>query len=211
VNPGTAEAGWNPRIFIAARAFQRLKLYMDLCPVEVGGLGMVEDREEDLLVTSITLIRQRASDADTELDPEAVVDHLLRILRQAGDLSALRLWWHSHAESQLFWSQTDEQTIESLRIDPLLSIVGNKRHEFRCRLDLFSPHRVTLDSLPLLPLPNDSGADPDSLRREVAAELRQKMQLIRREVSTEPELIFGASESLEIPIPFAEPNPPQEG
>jgi hypothetical protein len=57
-----------PRIIIAAQAFQRLKLYMDLCPFEVGGLGMVENREGDLLV--------------------------------AGDLSAVRMWWHSHAEGQ---------------------------------------------------------------------------------------------------------------
>jgi hypothetical protein len=86
-----------PRIFITAPAFERLKLYIDLCPFEVGGLGMVENREGDFFVTSISLIRQRASDADTQLDPEAVADHLLRILQEAGDLSAVRLWWHSHA------------------------------------------------------------------------------------------------------------------
>ncbi len=200
-----------PRIFIAAQAFQRLKLYTDLCPFEVGGLGMVENREGDLFVTSISLIRQRASDADTELDPEAVADHLLGILRQAGDLSAVRLWWHSHAESQIFWSKTDEETIESLRIDPLLSIVGNKRYEFRCRLDLFSPDRTTLDCLPLLPLPNDRPADPDSLRREVVAELREKMHLVRREVSPVPELILGSAEALEIPIAYTETERSQDG
>ncbi len=200
-----------PRILIAAPAFERLNLYIDLCPLEVGGLGTVEYLARDLFVTSISLIRQRATDADTELDSEAVADHLLRILRQAGDLSAVRLWWHSHAEAQIFWSKTDEETIASLRIDPLLSIVGNKKHEFRCRLDLFSPDRITLDSLPLLPLPNESPADSDSLRQEVAAELREKMRLVRREVFPEPELIFGASEALEIPIPFEEPEPPQDG
>ncbi len=172
---------------------------------------MVENREGDLLVTSISLIRQRASDADTELDPEAVADHLLGILRQAGDLSAVRLWWHSHAESQIFWSKTDEQTIENLRIDPLLSIVGNKRHEFRCRLDQFSPDRFTLDDLPLLPLPNDAPADPDSLRREVVAELREKMRLVRREVSPVPELILGGAEALEIPIAYTETELSQDG
>lgn len=200
-----------PRIFIAAQAFQRLKLYMELCPFEVGGLGMVEDREGDLHVTRISLIRQRASDVDTELDRDAVVDHLLGILRQAGDLSAIRLWWHSHAGSQVFWSKTDEQTIESLGIDPLLSIVGNKRHEFRCRLDLFSPDRTTLDSLSLLPLANDLPVDADSLRREVVAELREKMRLVRREVSPVPELILGSAEALEIPIAYTETELSQDG
>ena len=211
MNPVSSEPGLIPRIFIAAQAFERLKLYIDLCPFEVGGLGTLEHHEGNLFVTSISLIRQRASDADTELDPEAVADHLLRILQQAGDLSAVRLWWHSHAEAQIFWSQTDEETIEGLRVDPLLSIVGNKRHEFRCRLDLFSPDRITLDSLPLLPLPTDCPADSKSLRQELVAELREKMRLVRREVSPVPELIFGAAEVLEIPIPFEEPEAPRDG
>lgn len=209
VKPVSSEPGWIPRVFIAAQAFERLKLYIQLCPSEVGGLGTVESHQGNLFVTSISLIRQRASDVDTELDPEAIADHLLRILQEAGDLSAVRLWWHSHAEGQIFWSKTDEETIENLRIDPLLSIVGNKRCEFRCRLDLFSPDRITLDSLPLLPLPNDLPADPDSLRREVLAELRKKLSLFRREVSLVPELILGASEALEIQVPFEEPEPRQ--
>ena len=210
MRPVSSEPGWTPRIFIAAQAFERLKLYIQLCPSEVGGLGMVESHQGDLFVTSISLIRQRASDVDTELDPEAIADHLLRILQEAGDLSAVRVWWHSHAEGQIFWSKTDEETIQSFRIDPLLSIVGNKRREFRCRLDLFSPDRITLDSLPLVPLPNDTPTDPDSLRREVLAELREKLSLFRREISPVPELILGGSEALEIPIPFEEPEPPRE-
>jgi hypothetical protein len=68
-----------------------------------------------------------------------------------------------------------------------------------------------MDSLPLLPLPNDLPADPDSLRREILAELRAKLNLFRREVFPEPELILGASEALEIPIPFEGPEPPQDG
>lgn len=205
--------GWErpPRIFIAAAAFQRLRLSMDLCPFEVGGLGTVKPFGEDLVVDDISLIRQRASDSDFELDPQAVAHYLLQILQEGKDLSTLRLWWHSHAEGQIFWSKTDEETIEGLRIDPLLSIVGNKRHEFRCRLDLFSPDRVTMDSLPLLPLPNDLPANPDSLRREVVAEMREKLRLVRREVSPVPELILGAAETLEVPIPFEEPEPPRDG
>ena len=211
MNPVEPEPGLIPRILIGAEAFERLKLYIDLCPFEVGGLGTVKPFGEDLVVDDISLIRQRASDADTELDSEAVADHLLRILQEAGDLSAVRLWWHSHAEGQIFWSHTDEETIENLRIDSLLSIVGNKRHEFRCRLDLFSPDRITMDSLPLLPLPDNLPADPDSLRREVVAELREKLRLFRREVSPVPELILGASETLEIPIPYKEPELPRDG
>ena len=80
-----------PRIFVAPQAFTRLKRYIDLCPFEVGGLGAVELYGEDLLVSDIFLLRQRASDPDTELDPQALADHLLHILWNGGDLSAIRL------------------------------------------------------------------------------------------------------------------------
>jgi len=43
------------------------------------------------------------------------------------------------------------------------------------------------------------------------AELREKMRLVRREVSLVPELILGATEALEIPIPFEEPEAPRDG
>lgn len=41
------------------------------------------------------------------------------------------------------------------------------------------------------------------------AELRKKLSLFRREVSLVPELILGASEALEIQVPFEEPEPRQ--
>lgn len=202
MEPVGPEQGKVPRVFIAAQALLRLKLYIDLCPFEVGGLGTVGPVGGDLLVAGIFLIRQRASESDTELDPQAIADHLVQTLQEGKDPSSLRLWWHSHAEGPILWSDTDERTIETLQIDQLVSIVGNKRHEFGCRLDRFSPERVTLDSLPLLPTPDDIPVDEELLRRQVTAELREKVTLIRREFSPVPELFLAGSGTLEIPIPF---------
>ena len=209
MKPAGPEAGLPARIFIDAQAFRRLKLYIDLCPSEVGGLGTVEPIGPDLLVTDIFLIRQRASNTDTELDPEAVAEHLLHILQEGRDPAALRLWWHSHADGSIFWSDTDEETIASLHIDQLISIVGNKRHEFRCRLDRFSPRRLTFDGIHLLPIHDDSPEDEDRLWKETLVELQEKVTLIRREVSMVPELFFDSSGSVEIVIPFDEQEPPQ--
>lgn len=200
-----------PRVFIPPEALQRLTLYIDLCPFEVGGLGTVQPFGEDLLVADIFLIRQRASDSDTELDPQAVADHLLRTVREGKDPSALRLWWHSHAEADITWSDTDEKTIEAFQIEQLVSIVGNKRHEFGCRLDQFSPERLTFDRLPLTPTPNGKPDDEESLRKQIMAELREKVTLIHRETSLVPEIFLDPSSStVEIAIPFDEPEPPQE-
>ena len=198
-----------PRMFIAASAFKRLALYIELCPFEVSGLGTVEPSGKDLLVTEVFLIRQRASDSDTELDPEAVAGHLLQILQEGRDPSTLRLWWHSHADGPIFWSNTDEETITSLQIEQLVSIVGNKRCEFGCRLDQFTPKRLTVDGLPLIPLQDLALEDEESLRRQIFGELREKVTLIQRDVSTVPEIFLDSSCVLEIPIPFDEHEPPQ--
>lgn len=208
MGPPGPEHGKGPRVFIAPRALHRLKLYIDLCPFEVGGLGTVEASGEDLLVTDCFLIGQRASDSDTELDPQAVAEHLLRTIQEGKDPAALRLWWHSHAEADITWSPTDERTIEGLGIEQLVSIVGNKRHEFGCRLDQFSPTRLTFDRLPLIPAPEGSPADERALRRQVMAELREKVTLIHREYSEVPEIFFNPSSLLEIPITFDEAEPP---
>ena len=177
----------------------------------MGGLGTVEPFGEDLRVAEIFLIRQRATDSDTELDPQAVTDYLLRTIQEGRDPSALRLWWHSHAEADITWSDTDEKTIEALQIERLVSIVGNKRHQFGCRLDQFSPKRLTFDKLPLIPTPDEKPADDESLRKQILAELREKVTLTHRDFPLEPELIFNPSSTLEIPIPFDEPEPPQQG
>jgi len=199
-----------PRVLIAPQAFRRLTLYIDLCPVEVGGLGTVEPFGEDLLVAEIFLIRQQASHSDTELDPGAVAEHLLRTIREGKDPSSLRLWWHSHAEADITWSETDEETIAALQIEQLVSIVGNKRHQFGCRLDQFSPTRLTLDKLPLIPSRDEKLDDEKSLRSQIMVELREKVTLIYRETSMVPEIFLDPSSTLVIPIPFDDPEPPHQ-
>ncbi len=193
-----------PRILIAGPAFNRLRCFIELCPFEVSGLGTVAPRGEDLLVTDIFLIRQRASDTDTELDSQAVADHLLQGLQRGEDPSALRVWWHSHADGDIYWSHTDEQTIERFQIDQLISIVGNRRLNFACRLDQFSPKRITVNNLPLLPLPDECPGDEESVRQRIMAELREKVTLIRRDVILVPEVFLDPSSTLEIPIGFDE-------
>ena len=199
-----------PRIFITGPAFSRLRWYIELCPFEVSGLGTVAPHGEDLLVTDIFLVRQRASDTDTELDSQAVVDHLLQVLQRGEDPSALRVWWHSHADGDIYWSHTDEQTIERFQIDQLISIVGNRRLNFGCRLDQFSPKRITVNNLPLLPLPDKCPGDEESVGQRIMAELREKVTLIRRDISLVPEVFLDPSSTLEIPVAFEELVPPPE-
>ena len=50
----------------------------------------------------------------------------------------VRAWVHSHARLGVFWSQQDEACIEGLANDAcLISIVVNKKREFKARIDVW--------------------------------------------------------------------------
>ncbi len=74
--PGSGErggAGVNrsaPPAFLrfTAETYARLRLYVELCPSEIGGLGEVLAEGDGLLVTGLSLLDQRVSSAETELE-----------------------------------------------------------------------------------------------------------------------------------------------
>lgn len=146
--------------------YARLRLYVELCPSEIGGLGEVRPDGDGLLVTDLSLLEQRVSSCETELHPEAVLRLLHRYLEEGRDPAALRLWWHSHAEHEVEWSETDEATIEGFGADSLISLVTNKAGDLLCRWDAWRPGRLTVEAIPV----SRPGED---LWRERAAALRE--------------------------------------
>lgn len=168
-------------IFIAPLAFQKLKIYIECCPVEIGGLGEVELRGDRLIVTDLFLIAQWGTPSETELDPQHISSFLSQCLAQGRDPALIRVWWHSHAEADVHWSLTDQNTIKSFLGDYLISIVGNKRGEFLCRLDTPAPAPQTIEDLPLIPLGEPAVADGPELgrlRRAILGEIREKVRIL---------------------------------
>ena len=94
------------KLSIALGAWERLWLYIHLAEGEVGGLGSVMPTADGFLMSACFLIDQRATDMDTMLEPEALSRFLVDYASGGGDPAALRLWWHSHAREQVFWSRT---------------------------------------------------------------------------------------------------------
>jgi len=167
-------------IFIAPLAFHKLKTYIECCPVEIGGLGEVELRGDHFVITDVLLISQRVTPSETALDPDQVCALLSQYLARGRDPASLRVWWHSHGETDAYWSRTDQQTIEAFPGEYLISIVGNKWGQFRCRLDIFAPTRQTVEALDLVPLgePVPAGTDdPDRLRSTIREEIRTKVKI----------------------------------
>ncbi len=156
-------------------ALDKLLRYAERCPVEIGGLGTVVEDSDGLLITDVFLLAQRVSASDTELDADAVFDFLARLVAEGGDPALVRLWWHSHADMDVVWSETDRTTIGSLPGDFWVALLVNRRGEIACRLDAFQPQRQTWD-LPLAEVLDDAGGDPEALRQAIDREILDKVR-----------------------------------
>ncbi len=172
-----------PQILITPRAFQKLRLYIELCPMEIGGLGEVERDGSNLVITDLFILPQKISPAETELDSAAIFEILQSCLAEGRNPASLCLWWHSHADLDVEWSTTDERTIENFAGDFMLSLVGNKAGDFACRLDIRDPTPRVLGDLSLRVLPGPDGeADETTLRTAIIAEMVEKLQVITRDL-----------------------------
>lgn len=140
-----------PQVLILPEAKAQMDAYIRLCDMEVSGLGYVKQEGSVFLVESVLLLPQECSGASTELDAEGLAQFYTDQIRQNKDTGNIRLWWHSHCNSGVFWSGVDTANIDRLMdTSPwLVSIVGNKRGEYRTRLDLNEPVRLSVDELPL--------------------------------------------------------------
>ena len=172
-----------PQILITPEAFQKLQLYIELCPVEIGGLGEVKRDGNCFVITDLFILPQKVSPSETELDPAALLEILESCVAEGRNPASLCLWWHSHAEMDVEWSETDERTIANFSGDFMISLVGNKAGEFACRLDILPPNGQTLGDLPLTVVPRKgSEVDDVILRNAIIAEMCEKLQVITRDL-----------------------------
>jgi hypothetical protein len=108
----------------------------------------------------------------TELDQESVATLIMELDQSGKDSGALRLWYHSHGNLDVFWSGTDEKCINNLANgDYVLSLVTNKKGHMLARLDIFKPVRVTLDKVPV-----SVRSAGESLREKCREEIQQKVE-----------------------------------
>lgn len=164
-----------PDIYITAHAKRKLDLYLQCASGEISGLGSVMRSGDDFLIYDIHLFSQACSPTATDLKTDDIHQMLYQAVVDGLDPSVLKLWWHSHVNMSCFWSKTDEDTaLQLAKGGWFLSIVGVKRGEYLCRLDIDQPVPITLDELELkVYYPVD-----DSLRAEIEKEVRAKVTVM---------------------------------
>lgn len=121
---------------------------------EISGLGLVEKIDPDILyVPDIYLFEQSVSGVETKLvGSEVNKFYDEKMQDREFPLQNIKLWWHSHNDMSVFWSQQDLDTIENLDTEQdkdnwWLSIVQNNKGERKARMDQWKPHRLFMDNL----------------------------------------------------------------
>lgn len=132
------ESGELPKVFIALAAMEKILCFTRLTEYEINGLGTVERRGNDFLITEAFILDQEAGVATAEIDPMT----LNQFVGECREPEKLKFQWHSHGRIPAFFSTEDTSTIARYFNDFMISLVVSKNGEYQCRLDLFRPFRA---------------------------------------------------------------------
>jgi len=134
-----------PRVFITLQAMKKIQCFTLLASGEINGLGSVEKRGNDFIITDAFILKQKTSATSAEIDPMA----LNKYVGECEDPSKLTFHWHSHVNMTVGFSPDDIGTIAGWLGNYMINLVINKKGDYICRLDLFKPFHLGL-KVPLL-------------------------------------------------------------
>ena len=159
----------NGEIYISEIAKKKLDSYIRHCDQEISGLGFVDIINNKTIIDDVFIIKQTCTVGSTDIDDDAESEFLSQNINH---IDRIKLWWHSHCNMECFWSTTDKTTIEKFCNKWMLSIVGNKKGEYLCRLDMYSPFRITIDKIPIIHFHVDGDID-----ERIKKEIKEKVSL----------------------------------
>ena len=139
---------YNISIAIKEKALKKIQNFIELAPGEISGLGTISKQYNHFIIEDVFLFKQQNTSASTTLDVEEITAMLVGKMQKNEDVSNIKLWWHSHANMGVFWSGTDDSTINNFdNKEYLISLVSNKEGQILCRFDLYHPIRLTIDDI----------------------------------------------------------------
>lgn len=170
--------GLRYRLYFLKQAYDKMRLYVELCEDEIGWLGYVEKLQNDqgYMVTDVFLLDQEVHSTTTELSPTAIID-FYNALDEAGRekfLNSCKLWGHSHVNMSPSPSgQDDAQGLELSKDveDYYIRLITNKKGEYNITFyDKQIKAKVMTDEVILY---SPEGA---KLRKEIQEEIKNKVK-----------------------------------
>lgn len=172
------DAGLRYRLYFLKQAFDKMRLYVELCEDEIGWLGYVEKLQDDqgYVVTDVFLLDQEVHGATTELSPDAIIKYYNE-LDDAGRenfLNKCRIWGHSHVNMSPSPSGQDDTQGAELSKDVndfYIRLITNKKGEYNITFyDKTIKAKVTTDEIVLY---NPEG---NELRKQIQQEIKDKVK-----------------------------------
>lgn len=158
------------KCFLSQLAAQKLKYYVDSVNAEISWIGKSEIIDGNIYIKDVLIRKQVCTGSNTNIDEDDDAMEAFKMVQAGENLNDWNVWWHSHANMGVFWSGTDTNTIKSHANNGgyLVSLVTNKKGEYRTRLDIFpkdvSPLKITTyylakDEIPTEILPEVSNPE----------------------------------------------------
>ena len=166
------------KVIFPVKQFQKLRAYVESVSTEISGLGKIKRVDNNFIVEELEILDQVVTDGYTMLKKNAYGDFMDKKMVAGEDLSAWKLWWHSHGTvHDAYFSSMDQLTIkdadnETDRQNWTLSLVTDSKGAIRIRLDIFYPAHVTVENIPY-----EISFRDKILEEEVFNEVQQKVTL----------------------------------
>lgn len=132
------------QIHYPLEVYQKIMHWVKKSPYEISGFGNVEyDKKTKVFtVVDVFLVKQSNTLTSTETD-EADLGKLMYEQAKAFGDGAIKLWWHSHAHMNVFWSDTDKDTILKYGGKGyIIATVFNKKEEMKSAVCFQSEHKM---------------------------------------------------------------------
>lgn len=171
---GFAEATWPfPKVSIDLASWQAIMEYARQCDVEINGFGLVDYQPLSgvIRLSDVFITKQGASMHGVEIDDADLHRHMYALSKEGIAPSRVKFQWHSHVNMPVYFSDIDTQNIDRWSGDLLVSLVVNKRGEWKCRLDLYKPLRLSFDVQFEVELP----VAEEILKQRVEADMSEKV------------------------------------
>ncbi|MFA5395906.1 MAG: hypothetical protein WC346_07865 [Methanogenium sp.] len=163
-------------IYILKKALKKIQYYVKNCDVEISGFAKISKYGEDsLLIYDAEILEQYVSATHSDFDEESMVRFMTEKIRNKESIVDYKVWWHSHANMQAYFSAIDESTIEQSTEFPfLISLVMNKQYEYACRLDIQNPLRLTIDNIQLVEVDEEDEELEKQCQEEISQMVRKQ-------------------------------------
>jgi hypothetical protein len=128
-----------PYVFISAEAINKMQIYVEECPDEVGWLGTARRHGGDILIEDVFLFDQEVHATTTEITPEGLCEFGEQLIQKDPDKGAdvwnnIKMWGHSHVNMGITPSTQDDSQMKAFAEggqDWFLRIIANKKGELK--------------------------------------------------------------------------------